>query len=162
MNQQSRINIISSRNADSYRSLFANVFEAAGVLGLVVGLSIAGCAGSLAPPASEHAQAVSRDPEINAILEGSCFQCHSNSGQAPWYAAVSPTYLAANSAREALNFSDWKSSSSEKRAADLKSIEQAVKYGSMTPGDYTALDHAARLSEGQKQALMKWAASPSS
>jgi hypothetical protein len=30
----------------------------------------------------------------------------------------------------------------------------------MPPGDYTVLDHSARLSEDQKQALLKWAAQP--
>jgi hypothetical protein len=30
----------------------------------------------------------------------------------------------------------------------------------MPPGDYIALDHAARLSEDQKQVLLKWVARP--
>lgn len=73
---------------------------------------------------------------------------------------MSPTYLAANSARGVLNFSDWQSYDAEKRAAELKAIEQSVSSGSMPPGDYTALDHSARISEDQKQALLKWAAQP--
>jgi hypothetical protein len=103
---------------------------------------------------------VSADPKVTAILESSCFQCHSNNGSAPWYAAVSPTYLAANSARGAVNFSDWQSYDREERADRLNRIAQSVSAGSMPPGDYTALDHSARLAEDQKQLLLKWAAQP--
>lgn len=126
-------------------------------LGLM--LLIAGCSTSQ-QSASAHTTVVSRDPQINTILQSSCFQCHSSTGSAPWYAAVSPTYLAANSARGVLNFSDWQTYDAEKRTAELKSIEQAVSGGSMPPGDYTALDHTARLSDDQKQVLLKWAAQP--
>lgn len=128
-------------------------------LGLSLGLLLAGCSSSQQTnaPSAPSANAISPDPEVNAIIERSCFQCHSSTGSAPWYAAVSPTYLAASSARGVLNFSDWQSYGAEKRAAELKSIEQSVTGGSMPPGDYTALDHSASLSEDQKQALLKWA-----
>jgi hypothetical protein len=97
---------------------------------------------------------------VNAILEQSCYQCHSTGGSAPWYASVSPTYLAANSARRVLNFSDWQTYDAQKKADALKNIEQTVSGGSMPPGDYTALDHSARLADDQKQALLKWASQP--
>ncbi len=130
-------------------------------LGLGLGLLLAGCSSSQQPatPAAS-ANALSSDPEVNAIIENSCFECHSSAGSAPWYAAVSPTYLAANSARGVLNFSDWQTYDADKRVAELKAIEQSVGAGSMPPGDYTALDHSARLTEEQKQALLKWAAQP--
>ena len=118
---------------------------------------IAGCSSSQETTAPEAANAVSSDPQVSAILQSACYQCHSSAGKAPWYAAVSPTYLASNSARGVLNFSDWQTYDAQKRAGALKSIEQAVSAGSMPPGDYTALDHSARLSEDQKQALLKWA-----
>ena len=97
---------------------------------------------------------------MSAILESACYECHSTGGTAPWYAAVSPTYLAANSARGVLNFSDWQGYDAQQRAAALKSIEQSVSAGSMPPGDYTALDHSARLTDEQKQTLLKWASQP--
>jgi mono/diheme cytochrome c family protein len=131
------------------------------IIGLSLGLLLAGCSSSQPTAASATpANTVSSDPAVHAILETSCFQCHSNTGSAPWYAAVSPTYLAANSARAVLNFSDWQSYDAQKRAAELKSIEQSITAGSMPPGDYTALDHSARLSEERKQVLLKWAAQP--
>ena len=131
---------------------------------LIIGLAllIAGCSSSqpTIAPSALPANAVSSDPEVNAILERSCFQCHSSTGSAPWYAVISPTYLAANSARGVLNFSDWQSYDAGKRAAELKTIKRSVSAGSMPPGDYTAFDHSARISEDQKQALLKWVAQP--
>lgn len=125
-------------------------------------LLIAGCASSQATPApgatsSASASAVSSDSEVNAVVARACYECHSTGGSAPWYATVSPTYLAANSARRVLNFSDWQTYDPHRRAAQLKRIEQSVGSGSMPPGDYTALDHSARLSEEQKQILLRWA-----
>jgi hypothetical protein len=104
--------------------------------------------------------AVSTDPQVNAILARSCYQCHSSAGRAPWYAALSPTYLAANSARGSLNFSDWQTYDAQKRGEALKNIERSVSAGSMPPGDYTALDQSARLTDDQKQVLLKWALQP--
>ena len=103
---------------------------------------------------------ISNDAQVDAILEKSCYQCHSTGGSVPWYATVSPTYLAANSARNVLNFSDWPSYDAAKRAEEMKSIEAAVTAGSMPPGDYTTLDHSASLTEDQKQVLLKWTAQP--
>jgi uncharacterized membrane protein len=127
----------------------------------LVGLAavIAGCSSSQqSVPTSTNA--VSTDSQVNTIVQKSCYQCHSTGGAAPWYAAVSPTYLAANSARGALNFSDWQTYDAQKKSDALKSIEASVNGGSMPPGDYTALDHSARLTDDEKQALLKWASPP--
>ena len=137
-----------------------NLFPTALLAGLT--LMIAGCSSSTQtaiPEATAPAPAngVSTDVQVNAILESSCYQCHSTGGTAPWYAAVSPTYLAANSARNVLNFSDWQTYDAQKKGDELKNIEQSVSGGSMPPGDYTALDHSARLTDAQKQTLLMWA-----
>jgi uncharacterized membrane protein len=133
----------------------------------LVGLAlfVAGCSSSLETTAPETAasnstNAVSTDPQVNSIVQRSCYECHSTGGSAPWYAAVSPTYLAANSARRALNFSDWQTYDAQKKTAALKNIEKSVNAGSMPPGDYTLLDHSARLNDDRKQALLKWASQP--
>jgi uncharacterized membrane protein len=120
---------------------------------------IAGCSSSQqSVPSSTNT--VSADSQVSTILQKSCYQCHSTGGSAPWYAAVSPTYLAANSARGVLNFSDWQTYDAQKQSDALKNIEASVNGGSMPPGDYTALDHSARLTDDEKQALLKWASQP--
>ena len=126
---------------------------------------VAGCSSSqqsTTPEATAPSapNTVTNDLQVNTILQKSCYECHSTGGSAPWYAAVSPTYLAANSARGVLNFSDWQTYDAQTKAEALKNIEQSVSGGSMPPGDYTALDHTARLADDQKQALLKWASQP--
>jgi uncharacterized membrane protein len=126
---------------------------------------VAGCSSSqeTSAPAvtvSSSADVAGGDAQVGAILASACYECHSTAGSAPWYAAVSPTYLAANKARAALNFSDWQTYDAERKAEALKSVERVVSSGSMPPGDYTALDHSARLTAEQRQALLKWAAQP--
>ena len=127
----------------------------------LVGLAvvIAGCSSSQQSVPSSTSS-LSTDSQVNTIVQKSCYQCHSTGGTAPWYAAVSPTYLAANSARGVLNFSDWQTYDAQKKSDALKSIEASVNGGSMPPGDYTALDHSARLTDDEKQALLKWASQP--
>ena len=126
---------------------------------VAIAVLIAGCSSSQqSVPTSTNA--FSTDSQVNTIVQKSCYQCHSTGGTAPWYAAVSPTYLAANSARGVLNFSDWQTYDAQKKSDALKSIEASVNGGSMPPGDYTALDHSARLTDDEKQALLKWASQP--
>jgi uncharacterized membrane protein len=132
---------------------------------MILAVAIASCSSSqqaTAPEAtvSGSVNAVSSDSQVGAILQKSCYECHSTGGIAPWYAAVSPTYLAANSARGVLNFSDWQTYDAQKKSEDLKNIENSVDGGSMPPGDYTVLDHSARLTDDEKQALLKWASQP--
>ena len=128
---------------------------------IALAILLAGCSSSQQEttiPSSTNT--VSTDSQVIAILQKSCYQCHSTGGKAPWYAAVSPTYLAANSARGVLNFSDWQIYDAQKKSDALKSIGTSINGGSMPPGDYTALDHSARLTDDEKQALLKWASQP--
>ena len=127
---------------------------------LIVGCSSSQQAATPEATAPSATDAVSTDSQVNAILEKSCFECHSTGGKAPWYAAVSPTYLAANSARGVLNFSDWQTYDTQKKSEALKSIGASVSGGSMPPGDYSALDHSARLTDDEKMLLIKWASQP--
>ena len=127
---------------------------------LIVGCSSSQQAATPEATAPSATNTVSTDSQVNAILEKSCFQCHSTGGKAPWYAAVSPTYLAANSARGVLNFSDWQTYDTQKKSEALKSIGASVSGGSMPPGDYSALDHSARLTDDEKMLLIKWASQP--
>jgi len=127
---------------------------------LIVGCSSSQQAATPEATAPSATNTVSTDSQVNAILEKSCFECHSTGGKAPWYAAVSPTYLAANSARGVLNFSDWQTYDTQKKSEALKSIGASVSGGSMPPGDYSALDHSARLTDDEKMLLIKWASQP--
>src|SRR5258708_2148341 len=105
---------------------------------IAIAVLIASCSSSQqAVPNSTNA--VGSDSQVNTILQKSCYECHSTGGKAPWYAAVSPTYLAANSARGVLNFSDWQNYDAQKKSEALKSIAASVNGDCMRAGDYTPL-----------------------
>jgi heme-binding protein len=132
------------------------------VVGLGLSLLVAGCASSQ-PTANPEmtSNQISSDSQVNTILDNSCFQCHSSEKSAPWYASISPSYLfGANSARRVLNFSNWRNYDADQKTAALNSIAKSIASGSMPPGDYTAFDGSARLSDDDKQAVLKWAALP--
>jgi hypothetical protein len=52
-------------------------------------------------------------PEVGAILDRACKDCHSNQTRVPWYGHVAPvSWMVSqhvNQLREILNFSDWDS-----------------------------------------------------
>lgn len=101
----------------------------------------------------------SPNPRVDQILEQSCGSCHTKAGSAPWYASIAPTYIASGSAVRALNLAGWQKYTPQERVTQLAKINQALTSGSMPPHDFTLLDHAARLSEEEKKALLEWTSS---
>src|SRR5258708_32654712 len=71
---------------------------------------------AVSPAASLEAKA---PPEIKALLDRSCRDCHSNETRWPWYSQVAPvSWLVASDihqGRDRFNYSEWTSYSSEDR-----------------------------------------------
>ena len=92
-------------------------------------------------------------PEARALVKQSCFQCHSNETNWPWYSNIAPaSWLVAwdvKQGREHFNFSDWKNNSRE-----VDDMIGAVQEGEMPPIQYTIFHPEARLNTDQKQALI--------
>lgn len=74
-------------------------------------------------------------PEVHAILERSCYDCHSNQTRWPWYSRMAPvSWLVASDVhegREHLNFSAWRSDSTDKRHELREEIRKNVEEGEM-------------------------------
>lgn len=100
------------------------------------------------------------DPKILTILERSCFDCHSNQVNLPWYGSIFPVnyYLGDHirEGRESLNFMDWKEFNSKKKDTVAFSILEEVEGGSMPPKPYLFLHPEAVLSEGDWESLKNW------
>ncbi|MDD2921727.1 MAG: heme-binding domain-containing protein [Anaerolineales bacterium] len=92
-------------------------------------------------------------PEARALVKQSCFQCHSNETEWPWYSNVAPAswlvQFDVNEGRHKFNFSDW-----NKRRGELDEMIGAIQEGEMPPLQYTAFHPEARLNAQQKQALI--------
>ncbi len=99
--------------------------------------------------------------EIAAMLQNTCYDCHSNETQYPWYAYVAPvSFLVASDTREGrehLNFSAWQSLSKADKLEALDDIGEEVAEGEMPLKVYPLMHAQARLSEEDRQALVTWA-----
>ena len=99
-------------------------------------------------------------PEVAAIFERACIDCHSSNTTWPWYSEVAPVswFLVddVNSARKELSLSDWGTYDSKKKARKLEKICEEVEQGGMPLTSYLFLHPAARLSDSDKQTLCEW------
>jgi hypothetical protein len=98
---------------------------------------------------------------VKAILERSCYDCHSNRTRWPWYSHVAPvSWLVArdvHEGREELNFSNWPAFDLEKQDDHLKHIKKQVERGKMPLPIYLSMHPRARLSESERRIVVDWA-----
>jgi Haem-binding domain len=126
-------------------------------LTLVAGCSSGGANSTSAMTAtSSTSEAVTSDARVNEMLETSCYDCHSDNSPA-WNARFAPSYWFAGSARNDLNFSQWPSYDTNRKAAEARAIANTVSKGAMPPGDYTFFRPSAKLSAEDKDLLTQWA-----
>lgn len=100
-------------------------------------------------------------PEVAAIMQRACFDCHSNETKWPLYSRIAPgSWLMArdvNNGRKHLNFSEWADTDEEERALDFESCWTQVESGEMPPWFYLFPMHPkARLSAADKAVLKAW------
>jgi hypothetical protein len=98
---------------------------------------------------------------VQQILRTSCYDCHSNNTNYPWYNYVRPTaWILANHIKHGkkdLNFSDFGSYPTRKQQSKLKAIADQIKDGEMPLSSYTLIHQNARLSKEEKSLIIDWA-----
>lgn len=99
-------------------------------------------------------------PEVAAIFERSCKDCHSNETTWPWYSHVSPvSWFLKNhieEGRRELSFSEWATYAKRKRERKLHEICEQVESGNMPLSSYLPLHPSARLSDDDKRRICEW------
>jgi hypothetical protein len=99
--------------------------------------------------------------EVASLLKVSCYNCHSNETEYPWYSYVAPSsWLVARDvrlARAELNFSEWVEMDMLDQLAALDDITDEVKSGEMPMGIYTLIHPSAKLDERQRDLIITWA-----
>ena len=97
---------------------------------------------------------------VKEILKNSCYDCHSNETDWPWYSSVAPvSWLVSgdvNDARRHLNFSDWDSMNMSDRKKMLDEIWEEVEGGEMPLRIYTLMHSDAKISDEQLKIIFKW------
>ena len=99
-------------------------------------------------------------PEVRPLLVRACYPCHSDERADPWYAKLAPSSWSTHGAREALNFSAWERYDDPRRARAAAIVAAVTDAGTMPPSDYTFFNHAARLNDAERQAVVRWASQP--
>ena len=86
---------------------------------------------------------------IKNQLQVSCYDCHSNNTDYPWYSKIQPAawFLEDHikEGRDELNFNEWDTYSSRRKNSKLRSIIKQIESGEMPLESYTLIHGGARL-----------------
>ena len=97
---------------------------------------------------------------VEAILRTSCYDCHSNNTNYPWYSYIQPARFFMEShikeGKENLNFSEWGNYSNRKQNNKLDRIAKQIKSNEMPLSSYTMIHKNATLSATQKKEIINW------
>jgi hypothetical protein len=106
-------------------------------------------------------QDVSAPSHIKTILKTSCYDCHSNETEWPWYSRIAPgSFLITRDVvegRKHLNFSEFSDMDAFDSTDVADEILEVLNEGEMPILPYLLLHPKASLSESQTQDLMEWA-----
>lgn len=110
-----------------------------------------------ADPANDMLKMTGAPADIQQMVVGACYDCHSNQPQYPVWAYITPVNFwiqgHINEAREEVNYSRWDIFAGTKDAA--KSGKTITK-GEMPPPNYANMHGHAQLTAAQKQQLAAW------
>jgi hypothetical protein len=97
---------------------------------------------------------------VQTILRTSCYDCHSNNTNYPWYANIQPVRFFMdnhiNEGKEELNFNEFGNYSKRKQNGKLKAISKEIQSNDMPLASYTLIHKNAILSSSQKQEVINW------
>ncbi len=96
---------------------------------------------------------------IMAVFKRSCYDCHSNGVNIPWYGNVAPVSLMikrhVDLGRAWLNFSTWENYTPKQKDDKLKGIFRTV-YAAMPPSSYISMHKETKLSKQEIQMIRDW------
>lgn len=100
---------------------------------------------------------------VKSILEKSCFDCHSNHTNYPWYSSIQPVSLWLNhhidEGKEELNFSAFGNYSVGKKHHKLEEMIEQIEENEMPLSSYTLIHGYAKLNSEEKDIVISWAKS---
>jgi hypothetical protein len=99
--------------------------------------------------------------EVKAVLEKSCYDCHSNNTRYPWYANLQPIgwwlQRHVNEGKKELNFSEFASYPEKKAKHKFEEIEEMINEGEMPLKSYLIIHGDAKLTTAQAEVVVNWA-----
>ena len=108
-------------------------------------------------PAQDMLQVTAASSEIQQLVIGACYDCHSYKTQYPWWAFVTPINFwiqgHINEGREKVNYSRWDIYAGNEEAAESG---KSMAEGEMPPSGYSGMHGHAKLTDAQKQQMIAW------
>lgn len=97
--------------------------------------------------------------DIGKLLQFSCYDCHSNNTNYPWYNRIQPIAWFLEShikeGKSELNFSEWGNYSDRRKNSKLKSIISQIQDDKMPLFSYTLIHRHAALSNPEKELIIE-------
>ncbi len=94
------------------------------------------------------------------IMKTSCFDCHSNKTNYPWYNNITPVNFWLNEhvkdGKKHLNFSKWDSYSLKRKEHKMDELHEEVEKKKMPLDSYTWTHSEANLTQEQIDAIVTW------
>lgn len=98
--------------------------------------------------------------KVSEILSASCYDCHSNNTNYPWYSKIQPVGLIMGShireGKEELNFSEFGSYSSRRQKNKIESIINEISNDKMPLPSYLILHSEAKIDTVEKEILIEY------
>ena len=98
--------------------------------------------------------------DVESILRASCYDCHSNNTEYPWYSYIQPARIILDNhikeGKENLNFSTFGDYSQRKQGNKVERIVKQIKSDEMPLATYTRMHKNAILSQENKRLLITW------
>ena len=112
--------------------------------------------------ASTHLREVFVVPKnVESILQKSCYDCHSNNTNYPWYSNIQPVAWWLNShvkdGKKHLNFDEYTAYNLRRRYHKLEEVVEQLEIKEMPLSSYTLIHQDAKLSDADAEVLMNWA-----
>jgi len=99
-------------------------------------------------------------PNLKALFETSCYDCHSNNTVYPWYNNIAPISYWIDShvkdGKKNLNFSVWQNYSLDKKDHLLDEIEKMVVQAEMPLTEYTYLHGNSKITDKEVVEIIAW------
>ncbi len=115
---------------------------------------------SVKVPTAGIATVIHVPDHVQAILQNSCYDCHSNNTRYPWYATLQPGawWMASHikEGKQELNFDEFGSYTKRRQVSKLKAIQGSIEDESMPLPSYTFIHRGASLSKTDQKLLKDW------
>ncbi len=111
-------------------------------------------------PVTDFISTYNPPKEVANVLKTSCYDCHSNNTEYPWYNKIQPIAMYLEDhirhGKGELNFSQFGDYSDRRKKSKLKSFIKEVEQDKMPLDSYTLIHWDAKISDSHKELVLTW------